>query len=138
MSQSANHPVTAFPVYMGTYPGSVLVCLKSNVKHLTGLLAILVHQLIADSQQSREADFDDLFELRTVVCVAHLIAERTADSEQTLQASENSGGVVGVQQLNGVIHESRPSLGEVEVQDALKNGDKLVADQSLGAGEDGQ
>lgn len=123
---------------MSIYPSRVLVRLEGQVKHLAGLVALLSDQLIADSKQPGEAGLNDLVEVDSIVAVRGLESVGAADGKQALQASEDGGGVVRVEELHGVVHEGRPLLREVEVQDALENGDQLLPDQPLGGGHDGQ
>lgn len=121
-----------------SHPGCVLVGLEGQVQHLTGLIALLVHQLIADGQQAGEAGLDNVVEMTAVIAVIRLVAESAADGEQTLQTGENRAGGVCVEELEGEVHKPRPSGGEVILKNALEDGDELLADQALGGGEDGQ
>lgn len=115
----------------------MLVGLESEVKHLTGLVALLVDQLVADGQQTGETGLDNAVKVLPIVAVAGLEAESTADGEQALQAGQNGGGVVGVEQLRGEAHEVGPSTGEIGLEDALDDGDELLADEGVGVGEQG-
>jgi hypothetical protein len=116
----------------------MLVALEGNVQHLASLIALLVHQLVAYYQQPGEGGLDDLVEVRPAVAVARLEAICPADGQKTLQPSQNRSWIVGVEQLEGVVHKVRPSLGKVEVQDTLQDWNELVSHQVLRAGEDGQ
>jgi hypothetical protein len=106
------------------------------MQHLTGLVALLVDQLIADSEQAGEASLDNLVKVLAVVAVGGLVAEGAADGEQALQAGEHGARAVGVEQLHGVVHKARPFGREVGLQDALEDGDELLADETLGGGEE--
>jgi hypothetical protein len=57
----------------------VFVTLEGEVQHLAGLIALLVHELVAYYQQPREADLDDLVEVGSAVAVARLEAVCPAD-----------------------------------------------------------
>lgn len=68
-------------VSLEAYPCRMLIGLQGKVKHLASLIALLVHQLVADSQKSREACLDDLIKVLSVVGIGRLIAEGTADGK---------------------------------------------------------
>ena len=95
------------------------------MQHLSGLVAFLVDELVADGEEPGEAGLDDLVEVRPVLAVAGPEAICAADGQQALQACHDGGGIIGVQQLDGEIHKGGPSVGEVVVQDALEDGDEL-------------
>lgn len=108
------------------------------MKHLASLIALLRDELVADGQQSGEAGLDNLVEMDSVIAVRRLESVGAADGEKTLQTSQNGGGIVRVQELHSVVHEVGPLLGEIEMQDALEDGDQLLPDQPLRGGHDGQ
>jgi hypothetical protein len=56
------------------------------MQHLTGLIALLGHQLVAHRQQPREASLDDLVEIGSVVALVSLEAVGPADRQKTLEA----------------------------------------------------
>jgi len=109
----------------------VLVRLQRDVKHLTGFFALLVDQLITYRQQAGEARLDNLVEMRPALAVVGLETVRAADGKEALQTSQNRRGLIGVEQLDSVVHKSRPSVGKVEVQNALENGNELVPHEGL-------
>lgn len=108
------------------------------MQHLASLIALLVYQLVAYRQQPGEAGLDDFVEVSPALAVARLEAVGSADGQQTLQASQDGRGIVGVKELERVVHKSRPPIGKVEVQDTLQDWHELVAYQVRGAGKDGQ
>lgn len=120
-----------------SYPASVLVSLQSKMKHLARLVALLVHELVADRQQPREAGLDNLVKVLPVVAVSGPITEGATEGEQALQTSQDRARIVGVEKLHGEVDVSRPACGKVALQHALEDGDKLLADERLGAGEEG-
>lgn len=120
---------------VSAYPCRVLVGLESQVKHLAGFVALLVDKFIADSQQAGEAGVDNAVKVLSVVTGARLEAECTADSQQALQAGEDGGGAVGVEKLRGEAHKVGPSGGEIGLENALDDGDELLADEGIGVGE---
>lgn len=87
----------------------MLVGLEGQVQHLTGLVALLVDQLVADGEQAGEAGLDNLVKVGAVLAVRGLEAERTADGEQTLEAGQDRRGRVCVEQLRGKVHKVGPS-----------------------------
>lgn len=98
---------------MGAYPASVLVSLEREVKHLARLVALLVHQLIADGQHPWEADLDNLVEMHPILALHSLVPEGAADGEQALEAGQDRARVIRVEKLGGEVHEARPSTGKV-------------------------
>lgn len=120
------------------YPSGMLVGLQSQVEHLASLVALLVHQLVADGQQSGETRFNDVVKVLAVIGVGRFVTERTADGQQTLQTSEDGAGSICVEKLEGEVHKSRPSRGKVILENALQNRDKLLTDEALGGSENGQ
>jgi hypothetical protein len=116
----------------------MLVRLESDVKHLASLVTILIHQLAAYCQQPGEAGLNNLIEVSPALGVAGFEAVGAANGEKALQTSQDRSCVVGVEQLEGVVHKRGPSLGEVEVQDTLQDRYELMPHQVLGAREDGQ
>lgn len=74
----------------------MLVGFESEMQHLARLVAFLVHQLIADSQESRESSFDDAVKVRSVLALVGFVPESAADGEQALQASQRRVRIVGV------------------------------------------
>ena len=123
---------------MQTHPCGMLVRLERNVQHLASLVAVLVHQLVADGQKTREVGLDDLVELRPALAVGSFEPVGTADGEQTLQTSLYRWGIIGVEKLYCVVHKGRPSLGEIEVEDSLEDRYELLPHKSRRSGEDGQ
>lgn len=120
-----------------SYPGGMFVCLESQVQHLASLVAFLVHQLIADGQESRETGFNNVVEVLSVLALVGLVSESTTYGKETLQTSQRRVRIIGVQQLQGEFQESRPPAGEITLQNALQNGNKLLADEPLGGSQDG-
>jgi hypothetical protein len=74
----------------------MLVGLEGQVKHLTSLIALLVHQLVTDGEKTGECRLHNLIKVLSIIAVGRFIAERTADGEQTLQTSKNGTGVIRV------------------------------------------
>lgn len=107
------------------------------MQHLSRLVAVLVHQLVADGQKAREVGLDDLFELYPALAVTGFEPVGTADCQQALQTCLDRRRVIGVEQLHRVVHEGRPSLGEIEVEDALEDRYELVAHQGWRSGKNG-
>jgi tRNA splicing endonuclease len=116
----------------------MLIGLQSQVKHLTRLIALLVHEFVADSQEAREAGLNNLVEVLSVIAVGGLVAEGTADGKQTLQASEDGARVIRVQKLEGEIHELWPAGWEVILKDSLEDGNELLADEAFGSSKNRQ
>ena len=101
------------------------------MQHLTSLVTLLGHQLVAYGEQPREAGLDDLVEVGSVVTLVGLETICPADGQEALEAGQDRGGIVGVEELDGEVQEARPSLREVITQDSLYYRDKLVADAGL-------
>lgn len=76
--------------------------------------------------------------MAAALAVASLETVCAADGQEALQTGKDGAGIVGVEELEGIVHKGGPSLREVEVKDALQDGHQLVAHLILGAGEDGQ
>ena len=91
------------------YPCGVLVSLEREMQHLTGLVTLLVDQLIANAEQAREAALDNLVEVSTVIALCCLVSESPAKCQKTLKTSKNGSRLVGVEQLHSEIDKSRPS-----------------------------
>jgi hypothetical protein len=66
------------------YPCRMFIGLQSKVKHLASLIALLVHQLVADGQKTRKACLHDPVKLCPVVAIGRLVTEGAANSEQAL------------------------------------------------------
>jgi cell division protein ZapA (FtsZ GTPase activity inhibitor) len=109
------------------YPARMLVRLEGEVKHLARLVALLIDQLIADRQHSGETKLDNLVKVLPIVTFHCLVSKCTADGEQALKTSKNRARAVGIEQLNGEIHETRPSVGKVGLQNSLQHGNELMA-----------
>lgn len=122
-------------VKLESYPCRVLVSLKCQVQHLTGLVALLVYQLIADGQQTRKAGFDNLVKVCSIVAVRRLEPKSAANGKETLQTSEDGGRGVCVEQLRGEAHEVWPFGGEVGLEHALDDWDELLAHELVGISE---
>lgn len=74
----------------------MLVRFESEMQHLARLVALLVHQLIANSQESGESGLDDAVKVRSVLALVGFVAESAADCEQALQTSQRRVRIVGV------------------------------------------
>jgi hypothetical protein len=74
----------------------------------------------------------------SVVAIGRLVTEGAADSEQALQTGEDRARVIRVQKLKGEVHKSRPTSGEVILEDSLEDGDELLADEAFGSSENRQ
>jgi hypothetical protein len=105
----------------------MLVGLEGEVEHLASLVALLVDQLVADRQHSGETKLDNLVKVLPILAFHCLVSECTADGEQALKTSKNRARAVGVEQLNGEIHETWPSVGKVGLQNSLQHGNELMA-----------
>lgn len=116
----------------------MLVGLQGQVEHLSSLIALLVNQLVADSQKSGEAGFDNLIKMLSIIGIGRLVTESAADGEQALQTSKNGAGAVGVEELESKVHKSGPSCREIILQDALKNGNQLLSNERLRGSQNGQ
>lgn len=108
------------------------------MKHLTSLVALLVHQFIADLEQTGEAGLDDFVEFGAAALLGALEAVGTAGHEKTLQAGEDGQGIVGVQQAQCDVHKVGPFAGKVEVEDALDGLEELLSNGTLAGGQNGQ
>lgn len=107
------------------------------MQHLTSLVTFLVHQLVTNGQETWEAGLDNLVKVLTIIALGRLVAERAANSQETLQTSQNGAGIIGIQQLQGEVHEARPAAWEIALQNSLQDRNELLANQSLGGGQDG-
>lgn len=116
----------------------MLVGLQCQVKHLASLIALLVHQLVADGQQAGEAGLDNLIKVLPIIAVCRLVSKGAANGQQTLQASEDGTGVICVEELEGEVHEPRPAGREIILKDSLEDGDELLADEGLGSSKNRQ
>ena len=68
-------------------------------------------------------DFIELLSL-----LAGLKPVNAADGQKTLQTRIDRTGVIGAEKLQSKIQESRPLLGEIVLEDLLKEGNQLIAD----------
>jgi hypothetical protein len=109
----------------------MLVGLESQVKHLASLIALLVNQLIANGQEAREAGLDNVIKVLSVGTIRRFEPESTADGEEALKAGENRTRIVCVEEFGGVVHKVGPSAGEIGLQNALDNGNELLADEDI-------
>lgn len=116
----------------------MLVSFQSQVQHLTGLIALLSHQLIADGEKPRKTSLDDLIEMDATLALRGTESPGATHGEEALQAGQDGARVVGIEKLHGIIHEVGPLVGEIEVQNPLKNGNYLLTDQACGGGHDGE
>lgn len=89
------------------------------MQHLAGLVAFLVHELIANLLKPREAVLDNFVKISPASVLGAFESVGTAGDQQTLQASENRRCVIGVQQLESDIHEAGPFPREIKVEHAL-------------------
>lgn len=115
----------------------MLVAFESKVKHLASLVTLLIHQLVADGNQTREGVLDNGIEVLSIGAVGVLVSEGTANTQQALQAGQNGAGIIGVQKLVGKIHKARPPAREVALQHPLQHRNELLADGGVCASEDG-
>jgi len=95
----------------------VLICLQNNVKHFSSILTHFIHQTLSNNQKSREGCLDDIIKVRSTL--SRFEAEDATNGQKALQACENRGGIVCVEQLDGDAYERRPLFGEIEVKDFL-------------------
>lgn len=100
-------------VHRLAHPSRMLIGLQGEVQHFTGLIALLIYQLVADGQKAGEAGLDNVIEVDSVVAIGGLVAEGAADGEETLKSSKRRAGIVGVEQLQSKVHEARPSGREI-------------------------
>lgn len=115
----------------------MLIGLEGEVKHLAGLVALLVDELVANGQEAGEAGLDNAIKVLSVGAVGGLEAESAADGEKALEAGEDGAGIVGVEEFGGKVHKVGPSSGKVGLEDALDDGDELLADEGVRVGEEG-
>lgn len=55
-----------------------------------------------------------------------------------MQTSKNGAWVIYIQEFESEVHKSWPSSGEVILEDSLKDGDKLLADEAFGGSKNRQ
>ena len=91
----------------------MLVCLQNNVEHFSCFLARLVDQSLPNNQKSWEGCFYYLIKVGTVL--PRFESKHATKGEETLQACEYGGGIVGVEQLKGDVYECRPFLWKIVV-----------------------
>lgn len=120
-----------------SYPGSVLVCLECQVQHLPSLVTLLVYQLTADGHQTRETGLNNAVEVGPILTFRRLVAKSTAEREEALEAGVDGAGAVCVQQLHRELDEAGPSARKVALEDALEDGNKLLAHWTFGGCQNG-
>jgi hypothetical protein len=59
------------------------------VKHLTSLIAFLIHELVANGKQAREAVLNNGIKLGSFLVVVRLVSECSANGQQTLKPSQD-------------------------------------------------
>lgn len=104
----------------------MFVRLDHDAEHLRSLQAFLVNQSLANAEQLRERVLHDLIELLPLL--ASLEPVHPTHCQQTLQASINGVRIVGAQQLQSQVQESRPLFGKIMLQNPLEEGNQLGAD----------
>lgn len=72
-----------------THPGGMLIRLQGDMKHFSGLVALLIHQLVTDHQQTGKSSLDDSVKWGSGITIARLEAVGTADGQKALQTSQN-------------------------------------------------
>lgn len=87
----------------------MLVGLEGQVQHFASFVTLLVDELVANTQQTREAALNDLVKLCAVIAFGRLITEGPAKSQQALQTSKYGTRLVDVEQVHRVVDEARPS-----------------------------
>lgn len=96
------------------------------MEHLSRLLTCLVHQSLSDSQQSGEGQLNNLIEVGSIF--TRFEAIDAADRKKALQAGEDRGGLVRVEELYCNVYERWPFLGKIEVKNLLEDWNKLLSD----------
>jgi hypothetical protein len=67
------------------------------VQHLARILAFLRHEFIADSEKPGEANIDYPIKVCPIIVLPRSIPVSSANGKEALQASEDTGGIVGIQ-----------------------------------------
>ncbi len=93
----------------------MFVGLESDMKHLPGLVTFLVYQFVADLLKPWETSRDNLIKFAPAGILVPFESVCATGNKQALQASEDGWGVVGMEKLEGHIHEAGPFPGEIEV-----------------------
>lgn len=101
----------------------MLVGFDHDPEHFRRLQTLLVNELQTDAQQLRERMLDDLVEFLPLL--SGLESVYTADGQQALQTGVDGVCIVGAQQLEGDVQETRPLLGEIMLKDFLKKRNQL-------------
>lgn len=97
----------------------MLVGLKGEMQHLSGLVALLRDELVADSKEAGEAGLDDPVKVLTVLAVDALVPKSTAEGQEALETGKDGCRVVDVEELQGEVDEAGPAGREVVLQDTL-------------------
>jgi hypothetical protein len=113
----------------------VLVHFEHSAKNLASLQTRLVGELVAQVEQLREGQGNDLVEVGAVL--PRLEPVDLAYGQQTLYTREDGLDVSGIEQLHCDVEEVGPFLGEIIGEDFLQSRDKLSANVGLGSDEDG-
>ena len=106
------------------------------MQHFPSILAHLVHQALSNNQQSGEGCFDNLIKICPVF--SRLETEDPTNGKETLQACEDRGRIVRVEQLNRDVDKRWPSFREIVMQYLLEDRDKLVSNLGGRGGQDRQ
>ena len=100
-----------------TYECRVLIRLQHDMQHFPSIFTHLIDKTLTYSQESWESSLHYLIEVGSVF--SRFKAEDATYGEKALEACENRGGIVGIQQLNRDIDESRPFFWKIEVKNLL-------------------
>lgn len=113
----------------------MLVCFQDSPQHLARLQILFIHQAITNVEQLRERSLHNFIKVPSIV--TQLESVGPTDRKQTLEACEDGGNILRVEQLDGDIDEFGPLLREVTMEDLLEGYDELGADVLWSSGYDG-
>lgn len=108
-----------------THVDGVLVGLDNGAQHLRRLQALLIHQLLSNTEQLREGVLHNL--VKFLPLLSSLESVYSADGQQTLESGVDMVRIACTEQLEGKLQESGPLLREVMLQDLLEERDQLGA-----------
>lgn len=97
----------------------MFVDLQQYMEHLPCFHARLLDQSIGDIKQQRKGHLNDLIELIFRVCPFEAI--HAIEGEHAMQASQDGGGIVGIEEAEGDIEEVWPTAGKVCIQNLGKD-----------------
>lgn len=112
----------------------MLVCLQYHMEHLSCLFTCLIRQTLSNSQQSGESQLNNLVEVGSVF--ARFEAVNATNGKKALEAGEDRGSIVCIEELDSDVYKGGPFLGEVVVEDLLEDWDELLSDLGWGGCQD--